>query len=33
MCTLIYETENGSDDPDRPDSNLLKSVQKSLRPI
>ena len=33
MCIGIYETENGSDDSDRPDSTLLNSVQKSLRPI
>ena len=33
MCINICETENGSDDSDTPDSNMLNSVQKSLRPI
>ena len=29
----IYETENGSGDSDRPNSNLLNPVQKLLRPL
>ena len=33
MFIDIYETENGSDDSDRTDSNLVNSVQKSLRSI
>ena len=31
MCVDIHETENGSNDSDKPDSNLLNSIAKTRK--